>query len=164
MASGDTLVVFTAASGIPTSSNGATFGVRNGHVCSLHDDSTDESIDFTAVMPQHYAGGGVDVVIKTAATSATSGTARLSTAFELLTSQDMDSDGFATANTGAAAANGTSGIETTTTIAHTNGAQMDSVVAGSRFRLRFSRDADGTSGTDDMTGDLQLYTIEIREA
>jgi hypothetical protein len=42
---------------------------------------------------------------------------------------------------------------------------MDSLADGETFVLRFYRDADGTSGTDDMTGDLQLIdgSITIEE-
>jgi len=114
-------------------------------------------------MPQHYGGGGVEVILTTAGVTATTGSARIQTQFEKIAGQDMDADSFAAANSGAAAANGTSGIETVTTITHTDGGEMDSVGAGDRFRLRVTRDANGTSGTDDMSGDMELTTVELRE-
>jgi hypothetical protein len=40
---------------------------------------------------------------------------------------------------------------------------MDSVAAGEIFRLKITRDADGTSGTDDLTGDAELLGVEVKE-
>lgn len=163
MASGDTLCVFKASDNEPPSSNYATFDTRNGHLVLDFDAGTDESAIFRGIMPRNYAGGGVTVYLHWKATSATSGTTRWATAFEAVASQDIDSDGFATAQTVGGTANGTSGVETVTSIAHTSGGQMDSVAAGEEFRLKVTRDADGTSGTDDMTGDAELSAIEIKE-
>jgi hypothetical protein len=41
---------------------------------------------------------------------------------------------------------------------------MDSVAAGEPFRLLVRRDADGTSGTDDIATDAEVYRVVIREA
>jgi hypothetical protein len=38
----------------------------------------------------------------------------------------------------------------------------DSIAAGDYVRLRVRRDADGTSGTDDATGDMGLLLAELR--
>ena len=59
-------------------------------------------------------------------------------------------------------ANGTSGIKTKISIAHTN-AQLDSLAAGEPFRLKIRRDADGTSGSDDIATDLELHEVVLRE-
>lgn len=164
MASGDTLCVFTPAHNEPPSANFATLDLRNGHLVLDFDASTDESAIFRGILPRNYSGAtGVTVYIHWRATSATSGTVRWATAFEAIAGQDIDSDGFATANTTGGTANGTSGVETSTSIAHTDGSQMDSVAAGGEFRLKVTRDADGTSGTDDMTGDAEISSIEIKE-
>ena len=48
-------------------------------------------------------------------------------------------------------------------IAFTDGAQMDSMAVGEKFRLKISRDADSTNDTDDMAGDAELHMVEIRE-
>jgi hypothetical protein len=40
---------------------------------------------------------------------------------------------------------------------------MDSLAAGEPFRLKVRRDADGTSGTDDIATDAELVRIVIRE-
>lgn len=163
MASGNTLAVFTPLHNEPPASAFATVDTRNSHPVLDFDAAADESAVFTGVMPRHYGNGGITVKLVWAATSATSGTARWLTALERVIGQDIDSDGFATANSAGGTANGTSGIPTETEIAHTNGAEMDSVVAGDTFRLKVTRDADGTSGTDDMTGDAELIAVEIRE-
>jgi hypothetical protein len=163
MASGDTLLALSALAAEMPSASYATFAKRGGRPCWQFDAAADESLNFTGVMPRNYAGGGITVTLVWAAASATSGTCRWSVAIERCTSQDLDSGGAATAQTAGGAANGTSGIPTYTDIAFTNGAQMDSVVAGDMFRITVMRDADGTSGTDDMTGDAELYAIEIRE-
>lgn len=162
MATGNTLCVFDALNGQPPSSNYATLDTRNSRACLDFDASTDESILLHGIMPQHYGGGGVNVILHWRASSATSGSARWQTAFER-GSTDIDADSFATANSAGGSANGTSGISTQTTVAHANGAEMDSVVAGDEFWLKVNRDADGTTGTDDMTGDAELFAVEIRE-
>ena len=76
---------------------------------------------------------------------------------------DIDADSFAADQGGSITANGTSGISSNTDIAFTSGAQMDSLAAGEPFRLRVTRDGDGTTGTDNATGDAQLWLIEMRE-
>lgn len=162
MASGDTLLIFDAASGQQPVSNPSTWDIRNGRTCLDFDASTDESVLFHGVLPRNYGGGGITVTLHWRATSATSGTVRWTTSFER-GNTDIDSDSFATANTAGGAANGTSGTSTATSIAHANGSEIDSLAAGEEFWLKVSRDADGTSGTDDMTGDAELYAVELKE-
>lgn len=157
------MIIFTPQNNEPPASAFATLDTRNAHVVLDFDGSTDEEAVFRGVMPSNYAGGGVTVKIHVMFTSATSGTARLQTSFERVTGQDLDSDGFATANSGGGSANGTSGIETIISINHANGAEMDSVVAGDEFRMKIRRDADGTSGTDDITTDMEIKSVEIVE-
>ena len=59
MASGDSLVIFTPLSNEPPSSNFATFDTRNAHPVLDFDDTTEEKVVFTGIMPRNYAGGGV---------------------------------------------------------------------------------------------------------
>jgi hypothetical protein len=161
MASGDTLLIFHPYNAEAPASNYATLDTRNNVPTLDFDDTTDESGVFNSIMPQSYAATtGVDVKIKFMMETATSGNVVLTTAFEA-EGTDMDSDSFASAQTATVAVSGTSGIEVTGTIQHTAGAQMDSVVAGSRFRLQVTRDADNASDT--ATGDLELTGVEIRE-
>jgi hypothetical protein len=163
MATGDTLATFTPYQNEPPGSNYATLDLRNVHPVLDFDGSTDEEAVFTFVMPSNYGGGGVTVKVHYTATSATSGTARFQTSFERVTGQNIDSDSFATANSGGAATSGTSGIITTVSINHANGSEMDSCVAGDVCRLKIRRDADGTSGTDDIATDIEVVAVEIVE-
>lgn len=164
MASGDTLAVFDAQAGQQPSASYPAWGVRNGQAHLAFDAAADESVDFRGVMPQHYAGGGVSVILHWRAASATSGDVVWTSAFELQADggQDTDSDGFASAQSATVTAPGTAGMLDYATISHTNGGQMDSVVAGDVFRLRITRDAD--NGSDTMTGDAELVSVEVREA
>lgn len=165
MASGQSLLIFTPQHNEPPSSSYATPDTRNGHLVLDFDASSDESAIFKGVLPRNYAGGGITITIHWAATSATSGTARWATAIERIGAsvQDIDSDGFASANSAGGTADGISGKLTATPIAHASGAEMDSLAAGEAFRLKVTRDADGTSGTDDMAGDAELVAVEVRE-
>lgn len=165
MASGNTLIAFGALDNEPPTSNYATLDTRNAQPCLDFDPSTDESAVFSGVLPRHYAGGGLTVRIYWAATSATSGTCRWNAAIERqdASGQDLDSDSFATAQAAGGSAPGTSGALLYTEITFTSGAQMDSLAAGERFRLKITRDADGTGGTDDMTGDAEVFAVEVKE-
>jgi hypothetical protein len=40
---------------------------------------------------------------------------------------------------------------------------MDSLAAGEAYRLKIRRDADGTSGTDDITTDAELIAVNVKE-
>lgn len=163
MASGDTLVVFGPLANEPPAANFATLDFRNAHPVLDFDAATDESAVFTGVLPRHYAGGGITISIRWGASSATSGNAVLNTQIERIEDEgtDTDADSFAAAQAATAAAPATSGAVQYTDIAHTSGAQMDSLAAGELFRLKVTRDADNVSDT--MTGDLELFAVEIRE-
>ena len=166
MASGDTLVVFTALHNEPPSSIAATIDLRNQHPVLDFDAAADEEAVFSAVMPRSYGGGGITVTLVWMASTATSGNAVWQTALERHQDEtdDLDSDSFAAFQTsGAVAAPGTSGFPQYSTTTHTDGGQMDSVAVGESFRFKVRRDADDTSATDNMTGDAELLRVEIRE-
>ena len=166
MASGDTLAIFYARSASFPTSAFATPDLRNNHPVLDFDGSTDEEAFFEGVLPANYAGGGVTVDLYVAFSSATSGSVRLQTDIERQNASgpDLDADSFVgTFQSGGGSASGTSGITTKVSIAHTNGAQMDSLAAGEPFRLKVRRDADGTSGTDDIASDMELSRVVIRE-
>jgi hypothetical protein len=162
MASGDSLLVFTAAHGIPPASAYATFDSRNQHLVLDFDDTTNESAMFEGIMPRHYAGGGVTVYLHYAMTSATSGDIDWDVAWERIgdQQQDIDSDSFATANSvDNTTVPATSGNVDVVSIAFTSGAQMDSVAVGEAFRIKVTRDAASDTGT----GDAELVVVEIKE-
>ncbi len=164
MATTDTLAVFTAHSNEPPSTIFATLDTRNSHLVLDFDDTADEEAVFSGVIPQNYDGGGFTAKIHFMATSATSGNAVWQMAWETQASLDRDADGFAAFNgSGTVVVNGTSGIESIATITFTDGPDSDSVAAGDAFRVKIRRDADDTSATDSVTGDLELAEVEIRE-
>ena len=162
MATGDTLLIFTAESARIPSSSGGFLEARNGHpVVSLT--TGGDIVNFGAVLPRNYAGGGITVYLHYAMNTAVANNIQFSTAFERVGdgSQDTDSDGFATANnSGDVVVPATAGNVDIANIAHTNGAQIDSVAVGEYFRLQVKRIA--TSGTD-ATGEAHLFAIELKE-
>lgn len=165
MASGDLLAVFTPEDNMPPSSGFATLDTRNGYVVLDFDDSSDESAVFKGYMPSSYDSGGVSLVVMWAATSATSGTISLDAQFMSLTddADDIDSKSFAAANNANPTTASASGEIDYVTITFTDGADMDSVAADESFLLKVTRDGDGTSSTDNMTGDMELWAVALIE-
>jgi len=164
MGAGDTLLIFGPMQNEPPSSAYATLDLRNLHPVLDFDDTTDENAVFSAVMPQHYAEGGITVYLHYAMTSAESDNIIWSVAFERIgdQQQDIDSDGFASAQScSATAVPGTSGNVDVISIPFTDGAQIDSIDPGEAFRIKVTRDADNESDT--ATGDAELLAVELRE-
>jgi hypothetical protein len=162
MASGDTLVIFTALHNEPPASNMATLDLRNQHPVLDFDASTNESAAFAGVMPRHYDGGGVTVYLHYAMSSATSGDVDWDVAWERVgdQQQDIDSDGFAAVNSvDNTTVPGTSGNVDIVSVTFTDGADMDSVAVGEGFRLQVTRDA----ASDTAAGDAEIRFIEIKE-
>ena len=162
MATGDTLAVFTPTHNEPTTVNPATLDVRGDHLVLDFDDSTDEYAVLSAVLPRQYKGGGLTVTLIWAATTATTGNVEWTVRFERLqeSADDLDSDSFATAQTAIIATASTLGQVKYTEIAFTN-SEIDGLLAGERFRLKITRNANGASDT--MTGDAELVAVELRE-
>lgn len=162
MASGNTLIIWRAQDNEPPSSNFATFNLRNNHPVLDFDDTTQETAIFTAILPRNYGGGGITAYLHWVA-AATSGTGGWDVTFERIGngSQDIDSDGFATAQTvTAATVPGTSGNVAITSVAIADGAAgTDSTAVGETFRVRIRRDV----ANDTAVGDLQLLAIELKE-
>ncbi len=165
MASGNTLLQFAAQDNEPPASNFATLDSRNGHLVLDFDGATDEEAVFSGVLPAHYAGGGLTIETFWAFSSATSGSLRVQAAIERIdaSSLDIDADDFAAFQSAGGTAPGTSGQVIKVTVTMTSGAQMDSLAAGEVFRLKIRRDADGTSGTDDIATDAELLDVHIKE-
>ncbi len=166
MATGDSLISVSAEGGVPPASNFAPLSRRNNHPVALFDAATDESIDFTLVMPKHYGGGGLTIDLVWAAASATSGNCVWNVALERHQAEsagsDLDDDGFAPPNAVTDAAPATSaGRLAYATVTFTDGADMDSIAAGEAFRMRVTRDANNASDT--MAGDAQLLAAHIKE-
>jgi hypothetical protein len=162
MASGDTLLEFHPYHNEPPTADYATLGVRNQHPHLAFDATTAEFALFSAVLPRNYTSGGITVYVHWAAATATTGTIGWTVEFERIGDgvQDLDSDGFASAQTiTAATVPGTSGLVDITNVAISDGANIDSVAVGEYFRIRIKRDV----ANDTATGDAQLYAVELKE-
>lgn len=156
-----TYAIFTPLDSQPTSSNLATLDTRNSIMVLDFDATTDESTVFVGIIPEGATlTSGLKIRLHWMASTATSGTCRWGAQIEKMNT-DLDTDSFDTAATAGSATNGTSGIITVTEITITT---IDSIAAGDSFRLKIYRDADGTSGTDDMAGDAELVCVEVRSA
>jgi len=165
MASGDTLATFFPLQGEAPASNYATLDTRNGVTVLDFDADADESMVFAGFMPRVYAGGGLTVTVGWMASTATSGAISLDVAFMSVTddADDLDTKAFAAANNANPTAASASGEVDYATVTFTDGADMDSIAAGEYFRMKVTRDADGTTSTDSMTGDMELVFVEIKE-
>ena len=161
MASGQTLIQWTPLANQPPATAYATLDTRNSHPVLDFDASSAEDAVFGGVLPRNYASGGVTVSIHWMATSATTGNVVWTGAWERCNT-DLDADSFATGvDSASAAANATSGILTVTTIAFTDGAQIDSLAVGESFRFKVTRKV--ADAGDDMAGDAEILRCEIKE-
>lgn len=115
------------------------------------------------MLPAHYSGGGLTIKLFWAASTATANGVVWGTSIERQdeATLDLDADSFAAESTIAATAPGTSGALDYAQTAHTSGAQMDSLAAGERFRLKVARKV--ADGSDTMTGDAELYSVSVLE-
>lgn len=162
MASGSLLCTFTPRNNEPPSSNYATEDVRNYHPCLDFDDTTNESAVFSGVVPPSYNGGGLDIVLHVAFTSATSGDSDWDVSLELIgTSQDLDSDSFDTAvSVDNTTVPGTSGVTQKITVSLADPGDTDGALSpGDKFRIKVTRDA----ASDTASGDAELYLVEVYE-
>ena len=172
-ASGDTLIVFMVNSqDAPTQNSFATLDVRSGASPTMMLDFSSatgetEYATFPAIMPKHYAGGGVDVVIYFSMGTVTSGSVVWGTDFEGM-GPNSGATGFTNAiNYAGVSVQGIAQDVGSVTISHSSGADMDDVSGTSLFRLMILRDPNGnqTCGAcnDDAAGDAELRAIAIIE-
>lgn len=164
MATGDTLMLWNAASNKPPASAAATLDTRNQHWVLDFAAASNEDAIFSGVMPQHYDDTtGVTIRIGYSMSTATSGDIDWDAAFERIgdQGQDVDADGFATPlSVDGTTVPGTSGLVDVVSIAFAKGAtEMDSILKGDQFRLKITRD--GVSDT--ATGDAELHWVEMQE-
>ena len=155
-----TLAVFTPRHSSPPATLFATLDTRNSIAVLDFDDAVIESATFPAIIPEAAdLASGLSVRINWMATTATSGNVRWRVSLER-GNTDLDADSFDTATEANGAANGTSGIATTTSITLTT---IDSVAVGEPYRLRVSR-IGSDAVNDTMTGDAELIAVEVRSA
>jgi len=165
MASGDLLAVFNPQANMPPSASYATFDTRNSYTVLDFDDTADESAVFWGLMPLNYAGGGITVTVGWMATSATANTISLDVALMSITddADDLYTKAFAAANNANPTTASATGEVDYIDITFTDGADMDSIAAGEAFLLKITRDADGTTSTDNLVGDMELVFVKIKE-
>jgi hypothetical protein len=172
MASGDTLLYFTAQHGVPPATAyaqqdviaGTSTPAENIPVLAF-DASAREYIDFRGKMPQHYDGGGVTLVLCTGA-GATAGGIRWEAAFRSFEddAEDLDTTAHTYDTNGVSVTSLPSAIGEVTydNITFTDGADMDSAGAGDEFILRIYRDHDHADDT--AAADGYLHGVEIKES
>lgn len=153
---------WTPAHGEPPASNYMLLGMLGTRRCLAADDTTDESMYFTGVMPRSYQGGSIKVFIEWCAV-ATTGDCVFTGAFsDIHAGIAADSDtGYATARTVTDTAGATSKYPQIAEITYTN-SQADSIVANEPFRFLLTRDAN--NGSDDLSGDayiLRVWGVEV---
>jgi len=163
MASGDTLINFTAQEYQPPASNYAQYGFRNGHPHLAFDQTVQEATFFGNIMPRHYSGNGVDLVLHwIAASGVVTNKVAWDIAFERMSdgTTDLTADSFATAvSVAGVTVPGTSGIEGQSSV-NIPSANMDGIVAGDTFRMRVRRDP---TVSPNAAGDIQLIAVEMRD-
>jgi len=161
MASNDTLLQFGAQALVPPSSNAASFDTRNDH--PVLDFAVGDEALIDVLLPEHYAGGGLTIDVVYAMSSATTGNVQWQTEIDRIGDgqQDLDADSYAAAQTsGDVAVPATAGETDVATITHTDGAQIDSAVAGETVRVRVKRVAAGSS---EASGDAELLVVHVKE-
>ena len=174
MPSGDTLIVLNPLHGVPPATLAATLDTIAGGStpaetwpCLDFDPDASEYMDFpNLVMPQNYAGTtGISVIIIWAAPGETTVTSECRWEAAL---QRINDDAVVLTVDAAYAYNGVSADPPSVanevaydTITFTDGADMDSVVAGEMFNLRIYRDHDHAD--DICTGDACLLAVHIKE-
>lgn len=164
MASGDTLLQFTPLHNEPPISTGvfATLDSRNDHPVLDFDDTTNEQVNFSAILPRNYGGGGLTVYLHYAMTSAVAGDIDWGVAFERIGDgqQDIDSNGWAATKTVVnTTVPGTCGHVDIVSIDFSDGAEIDSIAVGEGFRLGVYR----VAVDDTAVGDAELLFVEIKE-
>jgi len=162
---GDTMqtLVWSPLDNEPPAAAFATADSRNARPVLDFDGSTDEEAVFSGVMPLNYPAAGIAVSTWWAFTAATTGTLRVQAAIERSDNGglDIDADSFAAFQSSSGSAPATNGQLVQVVITFSNGAQMDSLGAAEVFRLKIRRDADATSGPDDITTDAELVMVAL---
>lgn len=129
---------------------------------NLFDAAAIEYLDFKVLL-RGYAGGGLTMLLPWSAATATSGVCRWGVAVRRMQddAEDIDTSQTYDFNDVDDTAANVSGELSYPTIAFTDGADMDSWANGEIAIVRVRRNA--THANDTMTGDAELWGIEIRE-
>ena len=173
MATGDALCVWRATDNEPPDADYATLDTILTASADEPDDvvpvldfdpgATQEYASFSAVMPEHYGGGGVTLTLMWSSDAIT-GDVKWDAAFKSFTVDvdDMDSKVYAAIQTATEATASAAGEIQYTDIAFTDGAQMDSIAKNEYFRLRITRDSADAADTMD-SNDAELIAVYLTE-
>lgn len=143
------------------STNFAALTALNARPVLAYDKDTDESAMWTFVAPQGLSGA-LSAIIHLVAPTGSATATYWEASIEAITPGDslsLAGDDFATVNTGNVTMPGTTGYQTSLTIALTN---ADSIAAGDYVRFKLTRDANNAS--DAYGYDAYVTLVEIREA
>lgn len=171
MSSGDTLVSWRALDNEPPIDEFATFETLLAIQVGLNDpvfpilvfpDAVHRYGVFGAVMPAHYAGGGISVELVWMS-PATSGNCRWIVSFKRVEDgvTNMSNLFFGPQTQISATTNGTAHVVDYDTLLVSDGANMQGILAGEYFYMELFRD--GITGLDTMTDDARLISIIISE-
>ena len=161
MASGDSLMTGDALSNRPPQSGYATVDIRGEFVVLDFDDSTNEQAQFHAVVPSHYGGGSLRVVLTWTSTTAVAGVCRFRCELTRLTGGDSldappspNGSGDLVATAPAASGN--------LVVSELGPISLSGLQAGEMLLVQLSRLASDASDT--LVGDVELVSVELREA
>ena len=173
MASGDALCVWRALDNEPPDDDFATLDAILTASADEPDDTipvldfdpgaTQEFAAFSAVMPEHYGGGGLTLTLMWSS-DATTGNVKWDAALKSFTVDidDMDSKAYAAIQTATEVTASAAGEIQYTDIAFTDGAEMDFVAKNEYFRLTITRDS--ADGADTMnSNDAELIAVYLTE-
>ena len=161
MAAGDTLIFFYPGGSSPPTANPALPDRRNGHNILRFGDTVNVDAIFEGGLVRAYGGGGITAYYHVTMSVAITGDVDIDGAFERVGAvQDVDVDSFAAPQSiDNTTVPGTAGIPAIISKAFTNGAQIDSIAVGEKFRFKVTRDA----VNDTASGDMELHMVELRE-
>jgi hypothetical protein len=161
MASGDSLLSFDPLANRPPTTTFASVDLRGEFVVLDFDDSTSEQATFHAILPSHYSGGDLIAVLTWTSSSATSGNAKLRLELTRLAS-GVNLDALPTPDGSidlVVPAPSTSGD---LVVSQSGLVTVSGLMPGETLRVLVRRLA--ADASDTMTGDLELVSLELREA
>jgi len=163
MASGNTLCVFDMGASRPPTGNFATPDTRNAHLVMNYVNGSSTYTTFEGVLPRNYSNNGITVYLTWLALSVNTGSVQWAVAFERHQANVtlLTSDQFATEQSANQACAGTNGEVVQTSIAFTDGTQINNIAQGESFRIKVRRD--GANANDTMSDKAQLLKVELKE-
>lgn len=163
MASNDTLAYFFSPSGQQETHNSArgVFSAELGNLFVLNfDDTNDEVIHFTGMIPKSYQNNGITVYIHWFSSDVVSGDVVWAVSLKKI-GANLTSNEFSEPVISASNVSNKKNSKVVTAVSLKHGNQMNSLSGGEFFKMAISRLA--SSNADTMVGDARLIAVEIRE-